>query len=126
MEISLSSLIFSLSFLSLPSLFLIPSLSLSLAIVKLLSFSPNHQAHFSLRITKPDRSSHVESVQSPVLWGLWFCRGWFLKWILQIADVVVLPWGLWFCRGFLGSALCVYVCVCVCVFFFFFSLWWFL
>ena len=46
--ISLSSLIFSLSFLSLPSLFLIPSLSL--AIVKLLSWS-------SRRITKLDRSS---------------------------------------------------------------------
>ena len=110
--ISLSSLIFSLSFLSLPSLFLIPSLSL--AIVKLLSFSPNHQAHFSLRITKPGQSScqtgaHMLSpCRSPVSWVV-------LPWVLQIADVVVLPQGLWFCRGFLGSALC------VCVFFFLFG-----
>ena len=39
-------------------------------------------------------------------WGLWF-----LKWVLQIADVVVLPWVSGF--GFM--------CVCVCVRAFFFG-----
>ena len=52
--ISLSSLIFSLSFLFLPSLFLIPSLSL--AIVKLLSVE-SMSDRSSHRITKPDWSS---------------------------------------------------------------------
>ena len=93
--IFLSSLIFSLSFLSLPSLFLIPSLSLS----PLSSFSLSH------RITKPTFLSESPSqigahtlspCKSLVSWGLWFCGGWFLKWVLpwvlQIADVVVLLW----------------------------------
>ena len=67
-------------------------------------------------------------------WGLWFCGGWFLKWVLpwvlQIADVVVLLW----VSGFGFVCVCVFFCgscsgcfswllvVIFAVFFFFFSL----
>ena len=99
--ISLSSLIFSLSFLSLPSLFLIPSLSLS----PLSSFSLSH------RITKPtflsESPSQIEA----------HARSEFTQWVCADRR----------CHGGYGFAvgfwvrLCVFVCVCVSVFFFFFG-----
>ena len=83
--ISLSSHFF--SFFSLSSFSLTQPLSLSRHCQAFLFltespsplFSPNHQAKSELTL---DRSSHVESVQSPVLWGLWFCCGRCLKWVL--------------------------------------------